>query len=205
MLIANSIITICWFVFILYWGFSAIGVKKDVRKSGWRGSWLPGLLARIVVLIGVIGLIDWLVAPNSDPRGVLFGMYASSLLAPLFSGNLVVDTIGVILTIGGIAFAIWARRHLGRNWSGRPMMKENHELVTSGPYRFVRHPIYTGMIAAILGSALVGGPIWLIFWIAAFIIFLLRIPKEEGYMMQLFPDQYPAYRARTKALIPFVW
>lgn len=116
-----------------------------------------------------------------------------------------VQILGVILCVLGLAFAIWARRDLGRNWSGTPSMKEDHELVTSGPYRFVRHPIYTGMILALFGSVLASGIIWLVIFIIFCINFLYQLPVEEKYMMQLFPNEYPEYKKRTKALIPFVW
>ena len=116
-----------------------------------------------------------------------------------------VQLIGVILCAAGIAIAIWARVYLGRNWSGTPSIKEGHELVTSGPYRFVRHPIYTGMILAFLGSALVAGIIWSVVFLFFTINFLYRIPVEERYMTQLFPDQYPEYKKKTRALVPFIW
>src|SRR6185437_13420947 len=120
-------------------------------------------------------------------------------------GSLVTAILGLVFVAAGIAFAIWARIHLGRNWSGTPSIKKDHELVTSGPYRFVRHPIYTGIILALIGNVLVAGLPWIAALILFGVIFLFRIPKEEGYMMQLFPDQYPEYRKHSKALIPFVW
>ncbi len=116
-----------------------------------------------------------------------------------------VQALGAVLCVAGIAFAIWARWHLGRNWSATPSIKEGHELVASGPYRFVRHPIYTGIILALLGSALTNSVIWVAFFIIFTINFIARIPIEERYMLQLFPGEYPEYKKRTKALIPFVW
>lgn len=109
------------------------------------------------------------------------------------------------MTLVGVAFAIWARIHLCRNWSPAPAMKENHELITSGPYQFVRHPIYTGMIVAALGSALAINNFFWLMLIIAVLIFVSRINKEEKFMLRLFPDQYPGYKKRTKALVPFVW
>ncbi len=84
-------------------------------------------------------------------------------------------------------------------------MKIDHELVTSGPYQYVRHPIYTGVLTALFGSGLVNGPFWMVVFVTGALVFAWRIRLEESYMMELFPDQYPEYRARTKALIPAVW
>ena len=116
-----------------------------------------------------------------------------------------VQLVGVPLVIAGIAFAIWARLTLGSNW-GMPMtLRENPELVTGGPYAFVRHPIYTGIIFAMLGTALTFGAWWFTVLIIAFGYFLISTAQEEKDMVQHFPDTYPAYVARTKRLIPFVF
>jgi protein-S-isoprenylcysteine O-methyltransferase Ste14 len=83
-------------------------------------------------------------------------------------------------------------------------IKENPELVTSGPYRYVRHPIYTGVLLALLGSTLVAGPWWLIVFVIACIYFFYSAKQEEKRMLAAFPDTYPAYMQRTKMLVPFV-
>jgi len=110
---------------------------------------------------------------------------------------------GAALAIAGCAFAIWARITLGSNWSGRATVKAGHELITRGPYALARHPIYTGLIAAILGSVLVIGQ-WRAITGAAIIVFafLVKISQEERLMMQTFPEAYPLYRQRVKALLP---
>src|SRR5581483_3046867 len=111
---------------------------------------------------------------------------------------------GLILMMLGFAFAIWARIHLGRNW-GMPMSrKQEPELVTSGPYALVRHPIYSGILLAVLGTALAEGLFLSIFFIFLFIYFLYSAKKEEKIMTELFPGQYPAYKRRTTMLIPFI-
>jgi protein-S-isoprenylcysteine O-methyltransferase Ste14 len=86
-----------------------------------------------------------------------------------------------------------------------PSVQENHELVTSGPYHFVRHPIYTGMLVALFGSALVGGTLWLLYFVAVCAMFVWRVGVEEKFMTETFPQKYPEYKKRTKALIPFMW
>jgi protein-S-isoprenylcysteine O-methyltransferase Ste14 len=111
---------------------------------------------------------------------------------------------GITLCALGVALAIWARVYLGSNW-GMPMaLKERPELVTSGPYAFVRHPIYTGIILAILGTAVAETILWLIPLAvgSAYLVYSAR--SEERLMEQKFPEQYPAYQKRTKMLLPFL-
>jgi protein-S-isoprenylcysteine O-methyltransferase len=188
--IPNQIILALWIAFIIYWWASAIGVKKNVKGGMWGRS--AGI--RILAVVALILLFNAL-ASNPSAQYLRYFEYQHG------AG---VGWLGVILCVAGIAFAIWARVHLGRNWSGTPSIKEGHELITSGPYRFVRHPIYTGMLVALIGSALVNG-IDLIILLIFGAMFLWRIPIEERYMMQTFPDQYPEYIKRTKKLIPFIW
>ena len=113
---------------------------------------------------------------------------------------------GVLVTLTGIAFAIWARVYLGSNWSAIASVKEGHSLVRSGPYSVVRHPIYTGLTAAVLGTALVYGkagcflalPMTVVAWRKKSLI-------EEGFMREQFGGEYVRYMREVKALIPFVW
>lgn len=188
----NFIASIFWVSFFLYWVISAVGVKNNVPE---RGSWRGWAIARL-------GLIVLVIAFYRLPMFSPFWNFAYGLS---FFYSEAVRITGVFLTALGIAVAVWARLHLGRNWSGRPTMKIGHELVTSGPYRFVRHPIYTGVLTALFGSGLVNGPIWMVVFILFALLFRWRIRVEEIYMMELFPSEYPAYRTRTKALIPVVW
>ena len=123
----------------------------------------------------------------------------------IFPQSTVLDWAAAALSVIGVGFAIWARGHLGRNWSSRPAVKENHELVTTGPYAYVRHPIYTGLILMAFSTALMGS-IWGIgVFIVASLVFILRIGREEKIMLELFPNEYPEYQKRTKRLVPFVW
>lgn len=112
---------------------------------------------------------------------------------------------GSAVTALGCAFAIWARIALGGNWSGRVTVKADHDLVTSGPYAISRHPIYTGLLLAIAGTALTGGE-WRCVLAVAVILFalLVKMSQEERMMMQTFPEAYPRYRQRVKALIPLI-
>lgn len=110
---------------------------------------------------------------------------------------------GFALTLAGALFAAWARLMLGANWSGRPSVKAGHELVVKGPYALTRHPIYTGLLLAVAGTALAVGR-WraVIGFVVIAIAFAAKISHEERLMMQTFPDAYPGYRKRVKALIP---
>jgi protein-S-isoprenylcysteine O-methyltransferase Ste14 len=111
--------------------------------------------------------------------------------------------IGAVLTAAGLLFTVWARVHIGTNWSGIVTVKENHELIQSGPYGIVRHPIYTGLLVAIVGSGIARGE-----WrgvIAVVIVlwaFSRKLQTEERYMREQFGDAYRTYSKRVPALIP---
>lgn len=113
---------------------------------------------------------------------------------------------GIALTALGCLFAIWARLALGRNWSGRATVKAGHELVTTGPYSIARHPIYTGLLLASVGTALaIGEARCLLGLTLIFLGFATKMAQEERLMRETFPQAYPAYRRRVKALIPGVF
>ena len=113
------------------------------------------------------------------------------------------QALGVALTVLGIAFAIWARFYIGENWSGSVTVKVGHELIRSGPYAWVRHPIYSGLLLATLGTALVrdevrGALAVPILWIA----FRMKTRIEEEFMMKTFGPAYTEYSKSTGSLIP---
>ena len=113
--------------------------------------------------------------------------------------------LGLVLFTLGLGFAIWARVHIGRNW-GTPMsQKDEPELVTSGPYRLVRHPIYSGVLLAGVGTAVALSWLWLIAVVLAGVYFVYSATVEERNLTEQFPDTYPVYRHSTKMLVPFVF
>jgi protein-S-isoprenylcysteine O-methyltransferase Ste14 len=113
--------------------------------------------------------------------------------------------VGLVLFAAGLLFAIWARIHIGRNW-GTPMtQKEEPELVTSGPYRLVRHPIYSGILVAGTGTALALDWFWLTVVALAGIYIIYAATAEERYLSEQFPDTYARYKRSTKMLVPFVF
>jgi protein-S-isoprenylcysteine O-methyltransferase Ste14 len=113
--------------------------------------------------------------------------------------------LGVVLMVIGAAWAVWARFTIGTNWSGSVTLKENHELIERGPYAYVRHPIYSALFTMLLGTAIAFGQVETTFIFAAvLVIFIFKMRTEEQLMTEAFPDDYPAYRRRVKAIIPFV-
>ena len=181
----NWVVWASWAVFLLVWAILSLQAKVSVRRAAGRVNmaWRLGVFA-VAVLLGEAMARGWL-PRTTFPYGVRL--------------------VGAGLTVAGIGFAIWARLSLGGNW-GMPMtLRENPELVTGGPYAFVRHPIYTGIIFGFLGTALTVGVWWLSVLLLGFGYFAMSARREERDMVERFPDAYPAYRARTKMLIPFVF
>jgi protein-S-isoprenylcysteine O-methyltransferase Ste14 len=179
-------IAACWGVFIIVWAITSLQVKASVRQRGFNRS---AILWRLVVFVVAVGVGE------AVARGLL----------PMAIFPYGVRLAGVAITALGIGFAIWARLTLGRNW-GMPMtVRENPELVTGGPYAFVRHPIYTGVLGGLLGTALVVGVWWFAVALLGCGYFLISARQEERDMLERFPGAYPTYKARTKQLIPFVY
>lgn len=175
----QRIVVVLWLVFGVYWGLSALRSKRGSRS--WRGMPLRALLA-----IAVIYLFTHVETGGLAVHGT------------------VLPVLGVAIVACGLGFAVWARRHIGRNW-GMPMtIKEEPELVTSGPYRLVRHPIYTGILTAVVGTALAVNLLALAVAAVLAVFFIYSATVEEKNLGTIFPRAYPAYRARTKMLIPFV-
>jgi protein-S-isoprenylcysteine O-methyltransferase Ste14 len=176
-----------WFLWALYWVISARHAKKTLRRES-----LASRATNVVPL--VIGVL--LVAL---PR----------IASPLFATRLLPRTlasywVGVALVFAGLAFALWARVHIGSNWSGTVTVKENHVLVRTGPYGVVRHPIYTGLLTAILGSAVARGELRGVWALALCTIgFTIKLRLEERWMRQVFGEEYRRYCAAVPALVPF--
>ena len=173
-------IGVLWAAFWIYWLLSATSVKRSAPSRS-------GLAFRAVALICVITVVR------------VGHVHAVAMR------SLAVATVGSVLLVCGHGIAVWARVHLGRNW-GMPMtQKAEPELVTSGPYRLVRHPIYTGLLLALLGTALAYSLFGLIIVAVAGAYFAHATGVEERNLTASMPNEYPAYRARTKRLIPYVF
>jgi protein-S-isoprenylcysteine O-methyltransferase Ste14 len=175
----KTAIALAWIPFWIYWLISA--TRANESRPGRRWTPVGGVSALAVILIVRV-----------------FRTGSLAVHSP------VLGAIGAVLFVSGLALAIWARVHLGRNW-GMPMTQRlEPELITSGPYRYVRHPIYTGLLLAVFGSALATNLIGLLIAAVLGVVFYYSARVEERNMTEVFPTAYPAYRASTKMLIPFI-
>jgi protein-S-isoprenylcysteine O-methyltransferase Ste14 len=172
-----------WAVFWLYWLVASLRTKS----SRGRGNLFAG------GRIGLLAVAAYLIRLSFDRGG------------PATSAGPVVSGIGVALWVAGLGLAVWARLYIGRNW-GMPMTRrEDPDLVTTGPYRYVRHPIYTGIILGLVGTAL-ATTLYLL--VAAALVtgfFAFSATREERFLTEEFPEAYPAYKRSTKMLVPFVF
>jgi protein-S-isoprenylcysteine O-methyltransferase Ste14 len=170
-----------WAAFWLYWLVAAFSMKRG------RVPWSRELRIRVVLVVVVILLIR---------LGAFRGHGLNT--DPWRAG------IGLVFFAVGLGFAIWARMHIGRNWGPPMTQKVEPELVTSGPYHLVRHPIYSGILAAGLGTAVALSWWWLIAVALAGVYILYSAQIEERYLTDQFPDDYPDYKRSTKMLVPFI-
>jgi protein-S-isoprenylcysteine O-methyltransferase Ste14 len=178
----DLVFAVGWGAFWIYWLIAAFSMKRG------RVPWSRELRVRVALLVVAVLLI----------RLGAFRHHGSNT-------NPWLAAVGLVLFALGLGFAIWARVHIGRNW-GTPMSKKDKpELVTSGPYRLVRHPIYSGILLAGIGSAVALSWLWLIVAAFAGAYFVYSATVEERYMTEQFPADYPTYKSSTKMLVPFVF
>src|SRR5207248_5310755 len=124
----------------------------------------------------------------------------------VFHADTAFALLAFVIALGGLLLAFWARATLGGNWSGTITLKEDHTLVQNGPYRTIRHPIYTAILLMFLGSALFYGTLGAVAAVPLCAVgFVVKAHQEEELMQRTFPDAYPPYRARTKMLVPGVF
>jgi protein-S-isoprenylcysteine O-methyltransferase Ste14 len=177
-----------WLAWIIYWKIAALDVKPAARRDGAGHRWL--------YFLPVIAAFTCFWLP----------LWMPSWRAPIFLPHEAPFIIGTLLLVAGLLFAVWARIVLGRNWSNVVTVKVGHELIQRGPYRWVRHPIYTGILLAIAGSALAQDlmtdlPIVPL----AFLGFWIKLRREESWMREEFGASYDAYSERSARLIPFLF
>ena len=166
----------------------AIGLVVHLTVSAIGVSGIPTALGASFRLL--VAMIVALLLPR--PPIFKFANFAS--VGPILS------SVGLAITVAGMTLLVWARQTLGRNWSQTVSAKDDHELVASGPYRYVRHPMYTGGILACFGSAIVAGGVFVFLLLVLTPLFLWRVRAEDELL-----EVSAAYKRRTKALIPFVW
>ncbi len=181
-------LAVLWLAWLAYWIIAARNVKPTRRRES--------LVSRLMIIV-LTALVAVLLA--------LRGQKLTSLHARFLPQTMIAYWLGLLMVVLGLAFAVWARAHPGRNWSGTVTVKEDHELIRTGPYGIVRHPIYTGLLFAILGTA-VAFCDWhgLLAFGFLTLAFLFKLRREERFMSESFPNEYPRYRAEVPALIPFI-
>ena len=188
------VIICCWVIFGLYWFISASSVKSTQESKGW----LAGNWHGIVLLIGGLFL-------SNLPFLAKIGASISSLTILLVPHSIVINVVIIVFAVTGLIVAMIARRTLAGNWSRAVAFKEDHELITTGLYHYVRHPIYTGVLLMILATALSVGTLSAGIGFVVIVLGLwFKLRAEEDLLTKHFPKEYLAYKDRTKALIPYV-
>jgi protein-S-isoprenylcysteine O-methyltransferase len=187
--LARIVISTCWGAFLLVWVLAALFTKRTAyHQSGAR---------RLRYLLPIV--LGW------------YLFFRGYRLGPPFNIHIIPETDAIlvgaaVLCLCGVSFCLWARAVLGRNWSGTITLKENHELIVRGPYRLVRHPIYTGLLAMLIATAIEQGHIAaMLGLVLMFVSFWIKLSDEEEVMLGQFSDQYRAYQLRTKRIVPFVF
>ena len=187
-LIYKCLFPAMWFGYLAYWWAKSMNVKNTERREP-----VLSRLLRLVSIVCAVALL-WLPSiplPWLDERFIPLGALCF--------------WIGSVVTASGLLFSVWARRRLGRNWSQAVTVKEDHELITNGPYALVRHPIYAGLLLAFVGTAVALGE-WRGLLAVALVLGVLwrKLRLEEKWMYAQFGDAYEAYSRRVAALVPYI-
>jgi protein-S-isoprenylcysteine O-methyltransferase Ste14 len=185
------LISALWFTLVAYWGLSAARLK---RITGRRWIWWREIALRLGFFAFVLLALRIAVETRALSGAPRFAFGTSGIMG----------LIGFVLCAPGVGLAILARAHLDRNWGMSLSGKESPGLVTTGPYALVRHPIFSGLLLAMLGSAIGQSILWLMPLIAYAPHFILSARREERLLIEQFPQSYPAYMKRTRMLLPFV-
>jgi len=181
-----NLIPLMWISWCLYWLISARNAKRTVRRES-----LTSRVSHVLPLVVGVSLVAVPHLPSA--------VFATRILPR----TLAIYWMAVTLIFLGLAFAVWARRHIGSNWSGTVTVKQDHVLIRSGPYAWVRHPIYTGLLTAILGTAIARGElrgVWAM--VLCTLGFVIKLRLEERWMRQVFGADYERYSAEVPALVP---
>ncbi len=184
----SFLIPALWIAWALYWALSAAKAKDSVRNET-----LPTRASHAIPLIVAVLLL----MPPTLP-----GEFLTARMLPAGPATF---WIGAVVLLAGLVFMVWARIFLGRNWSATVTIKRDHELVRRGPYRIVRHPIYTGALIAVTGTAIARGE-WrgLLAVLIVFAALWRKLRIEERWLGETFGEDYARYRTEVAALIPFL-
>lgn len=187
--ITHVLLPLLWAAWLIYWAVASRDVKQTQRHES-RASLLSHHVPLIAgaLLLAIPGILGTTLEDTFVPHTDAWRW------------------IGTTLVALGLGFAAAARAWLGGNWSSTVTLKRDHELIRSGPYRFARHPIYTGLLLAIAGTAIMLGTWRALIGFALIAIALVRkLTIEEKFMAEAFGEQYARYRAEVAALVPFVF
>jgi protein-S-isoprenylcysteine O-methyltransferase Ste14 len=186
--VAAQIVQGCWITFAVVWLVAAFARKRSV----YREPVSQRLRYALVLAAGYLLLA----------KGYKLSRPLNLRIIPASDA---VAIFAAILCVAGLLFCFWARFTLGRNWSGTVTLKEGHELILTGPYRLVRHPIYTGLMTMIVATMiLVGHVAGIIGALIVFAGFWMKASYEEAVMVQQFGEEYVAYRRRVKGIVPYL-
>lgn len=186
-LLYDYLFTVLWIVFLVYWQIMAINVKRTQQLEP-----LSSRALRVAMFGTALVLLTY------PPR-------VAWLRLRLWPSDRITFWVGAAITLAGLLFCVWARVTLGRNWSRSVTIKEGHELIVTGPYRLVRHPIYSGLFLGFLGTTLAIGQVRAVVAFGLVAISLwLKLRLEEKWMREQFGAKYEAYSGRVKALVPGV-
>ncbi|MGE5326727.1 MAG: methyltransferase family protein [Deltaproteobacteria bacterium] len=177
-----------WWGFIIIWMGAALFASRAVKRQSWSG--------RLVTL-----------ALGSIPFFLLFStrLRLGVLAERLYPDRRVVAPGGLALTLAGMSLTMWARYILGRNWSAMVTIKRDHRLIRTGPYAMIRHPIYSGLLLALLGTAFVVGEVrGFLAVVFAFVAWFVKSRAEERFLREEFGEEYEAYRRHTYAFVPYL-
>ncbi len=185
----SQLIMLLWMAVFLLWAITALASKRTIHSLSEGQS---------RVAVWVVWIAWWLLFSHGFRRPPLASRFVPMTPATAY--------IGLAITVAGLAFSVWARFSIGRNWSPLIHLKEDHQLIRSGPYGIVRHPIYSGFMLATLGTAIAFGE-----WsgLLAFVLIVTawgyKARLEENAMAEQFGTEYERYRQSVKGLIPFIW
>lgn len=184
---ALSLMSLFWGVFLVVWWLASKGASPAVETEG------PSRYVHFALFVGAFAL-------------VALPIFSTGHLATrVLPASRPLALAGLAVEAAGFAFAFLARRHLGEHWSGQVTVKEGHQLIRTGPYALARHPIYTGLLFAVLGSALVVGEArGIVALVLLLLAYAIKIPREERVLAAHFGEEYQAYRREVKALIPYL-
>jgi protein-S-isoprenylcysteine O-methyltransferase Ste14 len=179
---------VVWILFFLYWQIKAGNTKTTQRLE-------PAASRLLRVFLFLIAIV--LLSTTRIPLPWLYLQLWPQGLLPFW--------LGAAVTLAGLLFAVWARVHLGRNWSRSVTIKQGHELITTGPYAMARHPIYTGILTGFLGMAIAIAQVrGFIVLVLIFLAFWIKLRMEEQWMRSQFGEVYAAYARQTAALVPYL-